>query len=216
MFDLERAVLRWRESQEREASLAPCELDELEDHLRARFDLEMDLDAALAPARAFAIARRELGEGMVLAREFAKARKPKWRRWLVAGWALLAVSFLLPVGGENRHEVYWHILQYWPAREILRALLPGLAMLLAFPALLGMRLFRGRWVRWLVTGVGLWSVVSTISVTVKLVSWYGVSWFVASDLIGYWAWSLSFLCAAVGLWLRDRRKAPVMAEKSTA
>lgn len=37
MFDLEKALLGWREGQEREASLAPCELDELEDHLRARF-----------------------------------------------------------------------------------------------------------------------------------------------------------------------------------
>ena len=216
MFDLERAVLRWRESQERESSLSPCEVDELEDHLRARFDLELDLDAALAPATAFAIARHELGEGATLDREFAKARKPKWRRWLVAGWALLAASFLLPVGGENRHEVYWHILQYWPARETLRALLPDLMILLTLPALLGVRLFRGRWVRWLVTGVGLWSVGSTIIVTAKVASWYGVSWWVGLDLTAYWTWSLSFLCAAIGLWLRDRRRATVMAEKSTA
>ena len=33
------------------------ELDELEDHLRARVELELEMNAALAPTRAFAIAR---------------------------------------------------------------------------------------------------------------------------------------------------------------
>lgn len=217
MFNLENAVQRWREELERRSSLSPREVDELEDHLRARFDLELDLDAALAPARAFAIAQRELGEGMVLAREFAKARKPKWRRWLVAGWVLFAGSFFVPLGpGELRYEAYRYILQYWPARAMLWELLPDLTMLLTFPALLGMRLFRGRGVRWLLTGVGLWHVGNAITVTAKMASWYGVSWLVRLDLIGYWTWSLSFLCAAIGLWLRDRRRAPVVADKSTA
>ena len=36
MFELEKAVSRWREGQGRESSLSPRELDELEDHLRAR------------------------------------------------------------------------------------------------------------------------------------------------------------------------------------
>ena len=97
MFDLDRQVLRWREREERNSSLSPRELDELEDHLRARVDLELELNAVLAPADAFAIARRELGEAAALSKEFAKAGKPRWRRWLVAGWAMFAASFVLPV-----------------------------------------------------------------------------------------------------------------------
>ena len=217
MFNLENAVQRWREELECRSSLSSREVDELEDHLRARFDLEMDLDMRLAPATAFAIARHELGEGMVLAREFAKARKPKWRRWLVAGWVLFAGSFFLPLGpGELRYEAYRYILQYWPAREMFWELLPDLTILLTFPALLGMRLFRGRGVRWLLTGVGLWHVGIAIDVTAKGLSWYGTYSLVGSDMIGFYAWSLSFLCAAIGLWLRERRRAPVVADKSTA
>ena len=64
---------RWRKRQERQTSLSPRELDELEDHLRARVDLEMELNAVLAPERAFAIARRELGTPAALEKEFAKA-----------------------------------------------------------------------------------------------------------------------------------------------
>ena len=86
MFDLNGRVREWRERQERTSSLSPRELDELEDHLRARVDLELELNAVLAPADAFAIARRELGEAATLSKEFAKAGKPRWRRWLVAGW----------------------------------------------------------------------------------------------------------------------------------
>ena len=61
MFDLDIEVRRWRERQESESSLSPRELDELEDHLRARVDLELELNAVLAPAQAFAITRRGLG-----------------------------------------------------------------------------------------------------------------------------------------------------------
>ena len=44
MFDVDGEIRRWRERQERETSLSPRELDELEDHLRARVDLEMELN----------------------------------------------------------------------------------------------------------------------------------------------------------------------------
>ncbi|WP_423925939.1 hypothetical protein [Candidatus Palauibacter sp.] len=96
MFELETEVRNWRRSLERKASLSPRELDELEDHLRARVDLELELDAALAPPKAFAIARKELGEPMALSREFARAGRPRWRRLLLTGWTMYAASFLLP------------------------------------------------------------------------------------------------------------------------
>ena len=54
----------------------------------------------VAPDQAFAIARRDLGKPAALSKEFAKAGKPRWRRWLVAGWAMFAASFALPAVGE--------------------------------------------------------------------------------------------------------------------
>lgn len=77
MFDLEKAVRRWRRGLERMSSLSPRELDELEDHLRARANLELELDAGLTPARAFAAAHDDLGEAATVSREFAKAGKPR-------------------------------------------------------------------------------------------------------------------------------------------
>lgn len=94
MFDLDAEVRRWRKRQERRSSLSPRELDELEDHLRARVDLELEFNGTLAPRRAFALARRGLGEPIALSREFAKARAPRWRRWLFAGWAMFVASFV--------------------------------------------------------------------------------------------------------------------------
>ena len=41
MFDLEKEVRRWLANQERGSSLSVRELDELEDHLRALIDLEL-------------------------------------------------------------------------------------------------------------------------------------------------------------------------------
>ena len=95
--DLDTRILGWREQQERETSLSRRELDELEDHLRARVDLERELNAVLTPERAFAIARRNLGEPVALSKEFAKAGRPRWRRWLLTGWAMYGASWFLPV-----------------------------------------------------------------------------------------------------------------------
>lgn len=229
MFNLEKAVHRWRKDLERETSLSPGEVDELEDHLRARFDLELELDAGMAPARAFGIVRHELGQGPALAREFEKARKPTWRRWLVTGWALFAGSFFMPVAeGWLWYEVYWNHAQHWPAHQVIWDLLPVLTMLLTLPALLGLHLLHGRSVRWLLTGVGLWSVENAIDVAANGLSWFG--FFCpppGAVTIGIppppgftppyvWAWSLSFVCTAAGLWLRDRQRARTAVEKSTA
>lgn len=80
---------------------------------QTRADLELELNAGLAPARAFAIARRELGEPAALSKEFARAGRPRWRRWLVAGWAMYAASAALPVpprvlwvGVTYGHEIF--------------------------------------------------------------------------------------------------------------
>lgn len=215
MFDLEKAVQQWRERQDGETSLAPCELDELEDHLRAHIDLELELNAALTPARAFVIARHELGRATVLSREFARAGKARWRRWLFAGWAMFAGSFFLPDGGVARYEMLWRILQDWSAVDLVQTLIPELAMILTLPALLGPHPFPGRWVRWLLAGVGLWSVGAGLIVSAAL-AWHGALSLFGAELIGYWARSLSFVSAAAALWLRDRERAGTRAQEVAA
>jgi len=96
MFDLETALRDWRAHMERGTVLSPREVDELEDHLRALIDLELELDGALTPARAFSLARCDIGEPTTLSREFARAGKPRWRRLLLAGCGLFSASWLLP------------------------------------------------------------------------------------------------------------------------
>ena len=96
-FDVVEAVHRWRSTLQRRGTLSPHELDELEDHLRARIELERQLDPALAADRAFAIATDDLGDTAALAKEFDQAGMRCWRRLLVAGWAMFAASFFLPV-----------------------------------------------------------------------------------------------------------------------
>ena len=102
MFDLDAELRRWRERQEHTSSLSPRELDELEDHLRARVDLLLETDATLAPQQAFKTARKELGQSAALSSEFAKSGSPRWRKLLVAGWAMYAVSFFLPAAHNFR------------------------------------------------------------------------------------------------------------------
>ena len=96
MFDLDAEVRRWWKHAEGKSSLSPCEVDELEDHLRARVDLELELDSAMTPAQAFALASEDVGGPAALSREFVRAGRPRWRRLLVAAWAMFAVSWFLP------------------------------------------------------------------------------------------------------------------------
>ena len=96
MFNLEKAVRRWREDLQYRSSLSPRELDEFEDHLRARMDLEQELNPERTRAQAFAAADQEMGDPQALSSEFAKAGRPRWKGLLVAGWALFAASFMMP------------------------------------------------------------------------------------------------------------------------
>lgn len=88
-FDHDARIAQWRRWQQRTSSLSPRELDELEDHLRAHIDLEMELNATLGPARACRVACREIGPGHVLSKEFAKVGRARWRRVLMTGWTML-------------------------------------------------------------------------------------------------------------------------------
>ena len=202
MFDLEKAVVGWRERQERESSLSARELDELEDHLRARFDLELDLDPALAPATAFAIARRELGEAATLSKEFAKAGKSRWKRLMATGWMLFAGSFFLPVidmgwlGTFSGWELVWDALSGALAFKDLDLVLmvPNALMLLTVMALRKPRSALSRWLARLMAGV------STVGLG------FGLYALVRGVVLGpgLYVWAAAFMCAAVALRKRDR------------
>ncbi len=226
MFDMEVEVRRWRERQERQSSLSPRELDELEDHLRARVDLEMEINRVLAPERAFAIARRELGKPATLEKEFAKAGKPRWRRWLVAGWAVFAASFVLPVvpdwpasewvpgWGAAMTTLGFLILE--PREAVVGFPLhavSGLTNFLMLATLLELRATRPRRTRWLAGLVGGGAALNLQ----WLLGWAEPVVFPPLGMgIGYWAWIASFFCVAAALWMRVRELKPAGPQPSGA
>lgn len=216
MFDLEKAVGRWRKELERESSLSPPEMDELEDHLRAHFDLEMELAPAQAPVAAFANASAGMGEPAELSREFARAGSPRWRRLIYAGWALFVVSFVLPAyvdgssdgggfftfGTMSGWDAFGNALIWgdWPGRLSAAT---NLIMLGSLLILRTSRPGRGRWLRWLVGGAGILNLA------------YWPIWVVTegdpvSNLLpGYWIWVASFLCVAAGIWMLVKERTSV-------
>ena len=94
MFELDREVRDWRTRVERSSSLSARELDELEDHLRARVDLELQLNPALTSAKALAVAVGGLGAPAAgYVRDITGSYDPAW--W--AGVALMALGAVLTI-----------------------------------------------------------------------------------------------------------------------
>lgn len=223
MLDLDTEVQRWRERQERNSSLSPRELDELEDHLRARVDIELELNAVLAPERAFAIARHDLGEAAALSKEFAKAGRPRWRRWLVAGWSMYAASWFLPIfdmgwlGTLTGQDMLGEMARGLPDSTLVLAV--NLPMLMTVSVLWGARISGNRWFRRLVGAAGVTAIGGLAGVMV-----YGsiengsISWLLSPLPIrmGFWAWTVSFLCVARGLRLRAKAWASARTDKAPA
>ncbi len=229
MFDLDAEVRGWREHAEGKSSLSPREVDELEDHLRARIDLELELDAGLSPPQAFALASKDVGEPAALSREFARAGNPRWRRLLVAGWAMFAVSWFLPVLVDFSFPFSNGVSTIWGWQSFLLALewgehpierLSPLSSALIVVTLLkmgGARPPRTRWLTWLVTGAAVLNLYW--GVRFLLTDDPNAGWWFArlTDLrIGYWAWAGSFICIAAALWLRAREWASATPAKAPA
>ena len=215
MFDLERGVARWRGVLERESSLSRREVDELEDHLRARVDLEMELDGVLAPEKAFAIARRELGRAPVLSKEFAKTGKPRWRLWLFAGWATFAASFVLTGALTLPSRVLFSpVTTLGQTVAVLITYLSPLTNLLMLATLLELRAARPGRTRWL---AGLVSFAAVINL-VWMVLWTNPFVYLASSGLGFGisAWIVSFFCVATALWMRARELKPATPEPTGA
>ena len=220
LFDLERAIRDWRKRTEHTSFLSPGEVDELEDHVRARVDLELEMDQALIPERAFRIASKGLGAPATLSKEFAKAGMPRWRKLLVTGWALFAISFFLPLWTKSA----WPYLgdpQTLPGWRALLLFLDGRGPFETVSALTNLlmlaTLLRGRrvpsmldralpslllgsaaynachWIVWVAAGASPWAMG-----------------------IGYWAWAGSFACVAAGLRLRVGGRASAQAGSRNA
>ncbi|MCY3599623.1 MAG: hypothetical protein OXN85_06605 [Gemmatimonadetes bacterium] len=231
MFELEAEVTQWRRKVERSSSLSPREVDELEDHLRARFELEREMTPERSPARAFNTVCAELGEAAALSKEFAKAGRRRWRPVLAAGWAMFAVSFFLPisrlawvdsgalhpdlvalVGSQRPYELLWAlttmgmtdaVLAVWIGAAVL---LPNLPLLMTLPALLGSRRPARRWLLRVLGAMGV------VNLGLGMFRVFSPSPFpydegavaFSTPGAGYWLWSASFAFAAAALWLRGR------------
>ncbi|MCY4400393.1 MAG: hypothetical protein OXE96_13790 [Gemmatimonadetes bacterium] len=220
MFDLETEVRRWRTHAERKSSLSPREVDELEDHLRARIDLELELNGALTSAQAFAAASEDVGEPAALSREFARAGKPRWRRLLAAGWAMFAVSWFLPVFSSDTNPVWgWQaflLTLEWAESPIETiSALTNVLIVVTLLKIGGTRPPGTRWLAWLVTGAAALNLHWWVSFLLDPTTG---SWFARMTAlsVGYWAWAGSFICIAAALWLRAREWASARPEKAPA
>lgn len=199
MSDLEQGILRWRRELERQSDLSPREVDELEDHLRVRVELEMELNAGLAPARVFRRVARELGETKTLSREFVKAGRPRWHRLLVAGWVLFAVSAFLPVFEMFTVEYGYQVFRdRWPI---------CLPMILTLWAAWRPKNARRRALVWLNTAAACYLVLVGVDELVRgnITIIIGDTIRKGSFFVGYWTWTASQLLATAGLWLGVRR-----------
>lgn len=231
MFELETEVARWRRRVERGSSLSPREVDELEDHLRARFELELAVTPERPLARVFNAVCDELGEAGALSKEFAKAGRRRWRPLLAVGWAMFAISFLLPisrmawvdsgalhpdlialVGPQRPYEFLWTLITMGMTDAVLAVwigaavLLPNLPLLMTLPALLGSRRPVRRWLPWVLGTMGVVNLGLGMTRVLSPAPFPYEEAAIAFSTpgAGYWLWSASFAFAAAALWLRDR------------
>lgn len=205
MFDLDRAVLSWRREFVRQRSFSTDDLDELEDHLRALYALELELGPALTPARAFAHACESLGRPDAMSEEFAKVGGRWWRRLLRLGRLAFGVSFLLPVarggitlarmdlhdGGLPGIQAFLLAVQSDPLSAA--SALTNAAMLLSF---------------WRIRDAGRgWS--RRLAIALSACAALNLTWLLrmapVSDLLpGYYLWLVSFAVTSAAFGLRAR------------
>lgn len=207
-FDLDDGVAQWRIRQERASSLSPRELDELEDHMRALAALELELNPALDPATALVIARGQIGDTGALSGEFVRAGSPRWRRLFVIGWAMFAVSYLLPAIEGLGYETFLVTLAPIPyAPHLTLYMLPNLVMLMTIPVFRGRGPWLGGGVKWFLGLASIGALGAGIGALAIGIPAGGISWALerlAELRIGFWVWGASLACVALALRLRDR------------
>lgn len=207
MFDVEAAVRAWRVGFAEARSFSTGDLDELEDHLRGAYEVELYLDPRLAPAEAFERARAGLGAPADLSGEFAKVEGKAWHRLLTAGWVMFALSWFLPV-----HRMGIRFTDF----NVKGLLLPGVeALWVALtngggPAgvLSGLTNLLMAATFWRIRDAGrnrVAALAGLLLASVALNLWWLVQVDQPGDLLaGYYAWTASFGVVGAGLALRAR------------
>lgn len=222
-FDLDARVARWRRWQERTSSLSPRELDELEDHLRAHVDLQLELNATLGPAQVFRVACDRIGPGPVLSKEFAKVGRARWRRMFMQGWILYAASFLLPSSELEFSHGYQFLLDFslsdltYP-KVLAFAFLPNLMMLMTTPVFMGRKPPSTRCLKWLLGIAGVGAVGTAVVHSARFMVGppnLGLLDPLAAFGIGFWAWTASLIFVAAALQLRACERASAQPEPWT-
>jgi hypothetical protein len=216
MLDLDTAVRTWRHELALLQELTRDDLDELEDHFRATVG-EL-VETGIAPDQAVALARHALGKPTEIATEYRKNDDPWWRRFVRAGWAMFAVSFMLPV-----HQAGITIFD----TTLGDGVLPGVqAFLLALQGDAGTIGVISALTN-VVVLMTLWritsrdrrgvTVLAVLSVGATLLNgWWLMQFDTVSELmIGYYMWWAAFGTVASGLVVRaralTRRAAPAIA-----
>ena len=219
MFELDRAVADWRRTFAKERSFSRYDIDELEDHLRAAFEVELTLDPALAPERAFGYACETLGSPGAISEEFDKVGGRVWRRLLTVGWLVFATSFFLPVAhygitlGQGNFQ---------------QGFLPGIqALLLALGGSGGaIGVLSGLTNLFMLAT--FWRISDAGRPRIRLLAWLmtlgavlNLCWFVLMDdpselFVGYYAWLTSFAVVGSGMWMRARSLPEETAERRPA
>lgn len=211
MFDLDGAVRAWRARFQRDRSFSAFDLDELEDHLRAAYEVELHLNPDLAPDVAFEQARSVLGEPSELAGEFDKVGGKVWRWLLRVGWAAFGVAWLLPVHrfGNTLLELEWKD-GVFPGVEALLLALTGLGGPLGVMS--GLTNLAMAATFWRISDAGrprVARLAGLLLASAVLNVWWVVWADAPSDLLaGYWAWTTSFAVAGLGLLIRARALLP--------
>jgi hypothetical protein len=207
VFDLDAALSAWRVGFARDRPFSANDLDELEDHLRAAYEVELHLDPGLAPAVAFTQARAGLGTPGDLSGEFAKVEGKAWRRLLTSGWVVFAVSFLLPVHrfGITLTEFRLKDGLFPGVEAILIALTNGGGPLGVLSVLTNLAMATTFWRISDANRHRAGTLAGLLLASVVLNLWWLVWADAPSDLLaGYYAWTASFGVAGAGLALRAR------------
>jgi hypothetical protein len=95
MFDLEQAIVGWRQQMLSAGIQSPEPLEELEVHLRE--EIVQRMESGLDSHEAFNFSARNIGPGAVLKSEFKKIDAGNWIRPLAGtAWILFVISLMLP------------------------------------------------------------------------------------------------------------------------
>ena len=163
----------------------------------------------------------DTGTNATRAGAISRLLEPRWRRPLVAGWVLFAVSLPLPTlvnhvrmptpsGGEpsllDVDAAGWEAF-VWALGGIAGP--PGVISAVTSLLVVGAAL-HGRW-----SPAARWPVAVLAAATLLNASFWPF-WVVSegdmSLQVGYFVWVASFPCAAMAFWLRRRAETATMAE----